>query len=194
MPDNCSPAAQAFVRKVGHLDVKSATDQLYADIRPLFGYKRKEFSYSCEDGFGIIKTPDFDLQIRVDQCDNDPKNYQLTTEIVALHTDAIASNKRFHSCFTNHCDTLVIESTTSINIDAKIDALEDIPEIADCLDYEPDGSQFELKLIQLDLQIIATESDIQFRLLTLRNLAKLIEHSQKAFDILAKADFGLNLR
>ncbi|MGC6423965.1 MAG: hypothetical protein ACON4O_03145 [Lentimonas sp.] len=194
VPDSCNTAAQAFVRKIGHEDVKSTTDQLYADIRQLFGYKRREFAYSCEDGFGIIKTPDFDVQLRVDQSSSDPKNYELTTEIVALHTDAIAADARFHSCFTHHCDTLVVESASNIDIDDKVDALEDIPEIADCLDYEPDGRSFELKLPQLDLHIVVTETQIHFRLLTLRNLGKLIDHSQQAFDILAKADFGLKLR
>ena len=181
------------MRKIGQAYVKEALDKLYADIRHLFGYKRKEFAYTCEDGFGVIKTPDFDLQIHIDQCTEDAKNYVLTTEIVALHSETIASDERFHACFTPHCDLLVIEVPDSINIDDKIDAIEAIPEIADCLDYEPDGSAFELKLPELDLYIHVTECEITFQLLTLRNLGKLLDHSQKAFDILAKADFGLKL-
>ncbi len=193
IPDGHHAAAQAFVRKIGQAYVKEALDKLYADIRHLFGYKRKEFAYTCEDGFGVIKTPDFDLQIHIDQCTEDAKNYVLTTEIVALHSETIASDERFHACFTHHCDLLVIEVPDSINIDDKIDAIEAIPEIADCLDYEPDGSAFELKLPELDLYIHVTECEITFQLLTLRNLGKLLDHSQKAFDILAKADFGLKL-
>ncbi|HBM85926.1 MAG TPA: hypothetical protein DD423_03940 [Opitutae bacterium] len=193
LPDGHHPAAQAFVRKVGHADVKEATDRLYADIRSLFAYKRREFQYTCEDGFGCIKTPDFDLQIRIEQCADDPKNYQLTTEIVALHTPQIASDDRFHACFTHHCETLVVEFPCSINIDDKIDAIESIPAIADALDYEPDGSAFELKLVQLDLHIFVSESEMTFQLLTLRNLGKLLEHSQKAFEILTAVGLGPSL-
>lgn len=193
LPDGHHAAAQAFVRKVGHEDVKEAVDKLYADIRSLFAYKRREFHYTCEDGFGCIKTPDFDLQIRIDQSAQDPKNYQLTTEIVALHSAEMAADERFHACFTHHCETLVIEFPGSINIDEKIDAIEAIPEIADSLDYEPDGSAFELKLTALDLHIHVTECEMTFQLLTLRNLAKLLEHSQKAFDILTKAGLGARL-
>jgi hypothetical protein len=194
VPDGHHAAAQAFVRRAGHDDVKAVTDRLYADIRSLFGYKRREFSYTCEDGFACIKTPDFDLQIRVDQCQEDAKNYHLTTEIVALHTSEIAADTRFHACFTHHCETLVVDFPRAIDLDAKIDAIEAIPEIADSLDYEPDGSAFELKLPSLDLHIHVTESEITFQLLTFRDLAKLLDHSQKAFDILAKADFGLKLQ
>jgi len=78
----------------------------------------------------------------------------------------------------------VVEFPGSINIDEKIDAIEDIPEIADSLSYEPDGSSFELRLIPLDLHIRVSESEITFQLLTLRDLGKLMKHSQKAFEIL----------
>tara|TARA_B100000614_G_scaffold145966_1_gene129732 strand:- start:92 stop:814 length:723 start_codon:yes stop_codon:yes gene_type:complete len=193
VPDSQNDAAQNFVRKVGQADVKAAADQLYGDIRSLFGYKRREFDYSCEDGFAWIKTPDFDLQIRVDQCSEDPKNYILTTEIVALHTDAIAADERFHACFTHHCDQLVVDFAMPVQVEDKIDAIEDIPELADALTYDPDGSAFELKLPQLDLLIQVNESGMTFSLLTLRDLGKLLDHSQKAFDILASAQFGLRL-
>ena len=194
MPDGHSDAAQNFVRKAGHPDVKEAADQLYSDIRSLFSYKRREFDYTCEDGFVWIKTPDFDLQIQVDQCPDDAKNYTLTTEIVALHTEAIAADERFHACFTHHCDQLVVAFASPIRVEDKIDALEDIPDLAEAMTYEPDGSALELKLPKLDLLIEVDESKMSFSLLTLRNLGKLLDHSQKAFDILASAEFGLRLR
>lgn len=187
LPDGYHDAAQAFVRKIGQEDVKAAADNLYTDIRELFGYKRRQFNYTCEDGFALIKTPDFDLQIRIDQCTTEAKNYVFTTEITDLHNDSIASNASFHTCFTHHCDQLIVEFPCAINVEGKIDAIEDMPELADCLDYAPDGSHFELKLPKLDLQIKVTESEMTFRLLTLRNLSKLIEHSQKAFEILTAA-------
>lgn len=194
VPDSHNDAAQGFIRKTGQLDVKAAADSLYADIRSLFGYKRREFNYTCEDGFAWIKTPDFDLQIKVDQCPEDPKNYVLMTEIVALHTDRIAADPRFHDCFTQHCEQLVIDFSSPIQVEDKINALEDIPELTDALTYEPDGSAFELKLPKLDLHIYVDESAIRFSLLSLRDLGKLLDHSQKAFDILASAEFGLRLR
>ena len=186
LPDGYHDAAQSFVRKIGQEDVKASADQLYIDIRSLFGYKRREFDYTCEDGFALIKTPDFDLQIRIDQAIDEAKNYILTTEVTALHTETIASDARFHTCFSHHCDQLCIEFPSAVNMDDKIDAIEEIPEIADCLDYAPDGSYFELKLPQLDLHIHVTESEMTFHLLTLRNLGRLMERSQKAFEILTE--------
>ena len=194
LPDGHTDATQSFVRKVGQSEVKETADSLFTHIQSFFGYKRRDFVYTCEDGFAWIKTPDFDLQIRVDQCPHDPKNYLLITEIIALHTESIATDHRFHNCFTQHCEQLIFEFASPIQVQDKIDILEDIPELTKAMTYEPDGSAFELKLPKLDLRIQIDESTITFSLLTLRDLGKLIDHSQKAFDILACAEFGLRLR
>lgn len=113
---------------------------------------------------------------------------------MALHTEKIATDPRFHNCFTHHCDHLIVEFASPIQIEDKIDTLEDIPELAKAMTYEPDGSAFELKLPKLDLNIYVDESAITFSLLTLRDLGKLLDHSQKAFEILACANLGLRLR
>ena len=188
-----SDAAQNFVRKSGHSDVKKAADSLYTDIRRLFGYKRREFEYFCEDGYACIKTPDFDLLVRIDQCTEEVKNYSLSTEIVALHNDGILNDKRFHDCFTHQCELLIVELAQPIQIEDKIDALEDIKEFSDTLTYRPDCKSFELRLPKLDLIIKVFETRVTFQLLTMRNLGKLIDHSQKAFDIMTDSEINLRL-
>lgn len=191
-PDSCNDAAQGFVRRAGHPDVQSTAESLHRDIRNLFSYKRKDFDYSCEEGSGIIKTPDFDVEIHVDQSPTEPRGYTLTTEVTRLHNDSIAQDERFHNCFSHHCDRLIVHFPQAIDLDSKIDAIEESEELADCLDYAPDASEFELKLPKLDLHIHVTETAMTFRLLTLANLGKLLEYSQKAFDVLTAA--GLDPR
>lgn len=188
IPDGQHAAAQAFVRKIGQQLVKTTLDELHADIRSLFGYKRKDFDYSCEDGFGCLKTPDFDLQVSIDQCPHQAANYILTTEISTLHNSEIVVQPNFHTCFTHHCEILIVELTQAIDLNEKIDAIEAMPEIAECLNYKPDCSAFELKLPALDLHIHFTECEVTFQLLTLRDLGKLLDHSRQAFDILAQAE------
>lgn len=192
-PDTLSAAAQAFVRKTGHDNVQETAESLHRDLRSLFGYKRRQFDYSCEDGTALIKTPDFELELRIDQDPQRAQNYQLSTEIPRLLNPEIAHDERFHACFTHHCDHLWLEFPQAIELEAKIDAIEEIDTLADCLDYAPDSSELELKLPQLDLHIRITESSMRFQLLTLPNLGKLLDHSQQTFDILTAAGFELRL-
>lgn len=184
MPDTHHDAAQAFTRRIGHPDVKDLAERLHSDIRGLFGYRRREFEYSCEDGSALIRTPDFLVELRVDQGAEDPKTYCLTTDVGKIQNDAIADDERFHLCFNAHCDRLLIEFRQSVDLESKIDAIEAIPELAPCLDYAPDASEFELKLSDLDLSIHLSESILTFRLLGFNDLGKLLERSRKAFEIL----------
>ena len=193
VPDEMGDATRAFVRRAGQEDVKALADDLYRDIRVAFGYKRREFDYSCEDGQAWIKTPDFDAQLRIDQDETSPKDYALTTELVHLHNEAIAADPRLHACFNAHCDRLVVDFPEPIDVEAKIDAVEAIDALADGLHYEPDGSAFTLDLPDLDLRIEVDAFHMSFQLLTLRNLAKLLDHSQRAFEILTDCDFDLRL-
>ena len=194
VPDAQYEATEDFVRKIGAEDVKLLADGLYNDIREAFGYKRKEFDYSCDHGLAEIKTPDFSAQIRIDQSENDPKSYLLTTELTELFSEAIAANPALHACFNAHCDVLSINFPSGINVEEKIDAIEEIEALDGCMSYEPDGSSFELKLRALDLHIRVDSCSMEFQLLTLRNLAKLLEHSQRAFDILTECGFELRLK
>lgn len=193
LPDAQSEATQDFVRKVGTEDVKALADQLYNDIREAFGYKRREFNYTCGEGLAEISTPDFDAQLRIDHDADDPKSYVLTTELTALHNNEVAFNPALHACFNQHCEILSVTFPTSINVEDKIDAIEENEVLADFLSYEPDGSSFELKLPDLDLHIRVDTWTMHFQLLTFRNLNKLLEHSQKAFDILTECGFELRL-
>lgn len=193
VPDSINDATRNFVRQVGQADVKALADDLYRDIREAFGYKRKEFDYSCEDGHAWIKTPDFDAQIQIDQDEEEAKHYLLKTELVRLHNDSIATDPALHACFNAHCDHLIVHFPSPIQVEDKIDAIEAIDALADALTYEPDATAFELNLKDLDLRIEVDESSIQFSLLTLRNLTKLLEHSQRAFEILTDCDFDLRL-
>jgi len=193
VPDLQYEAAQDFVRKVGAEDVKLLADGLYTQIREAFGYRRKEFDYSCHEGLAEIRTPGFSAQIRIDQCARDPKSYRLTTEITELHNETIAREPALHTCFNNHCDVLSVHFPCGINVEEKIDAIEENEALAECLSYEPDGSRFELRLPDLDLRIEVDEVSIRFQLLTFRNLSKLLDHSQRAFDILTECGFELRL-
>lgn len=193
VPDSLNDAARAFVRNVGHEDIKALADDLFRDIRESFGYKRREFDYSCDAGEAWVKTPDFDASIRIEQSESHPKCYTIFTELPKLNDGAIAADPRLHACFNAHCDALVVDFPTPIQVEDKIDAIEDNEAIADCMTYEPDGSSLELKLPDLDLRIEVDAFSMRFSLLTLRNLGKLITHSQRAFEILTDCGFELRL-
>ena len=193
VPDGHHEAAAAFLRRIGHEEVKAVADSIHRDLRAAFGFKRKDMDYNCADGSARIQTPHFGVAVGIGQDPDDLKAYRIRTEVAELRTPALAADGAFHACFNPHCDTVVVEFPRSIDVEAKIDRIEAIPDLADALDYAPDGSQFELRLAGIGLHIEADAETMHLRLLGPRNLAKLLEQSQKALDILAAAGLGARL-
>lgn len=193
VPDGYHDAAQAFVRRIGAEETQSLTRDLHTDLRQSMGYKRRDFDFREDDGFAAFNTPDFSLEIRLEQCKDDPKNYVREVRITELHNLEIAQNPEFIRIFNPLCNRLSIHFSEQLDLDSKIDALEAIPEIAAGLNYPPDASELELRLPELDLQIEITALVMCFQLLTFPDLRKLIEHSQRMLDILTEAGFDIRL-
>ena len=187
-PDHFSDAALRFVRRIGHAEVKKSAELLYREIRRQFAYKRCDFDYICENGYASIKTPDFEIEKSIDQGIevSKPKNYCINTLVNLIDTIGNHRDERFIDCFNDHCDQVIVVFPQIIDLSSKIDQIEAIEEFANYLDYAPDASSFDLKLSDQDLHINFTEMHMSFRLLTYPNLKKLLDLSQRAFDILTK--------
>lgn len=188
-PDGFHPAAVNFIRRAGHPDIEASAKKLYGDIRQAFGYRRREFAFTCENGSACIRTPDFDAALNIDQAADTARNYRITVEVTSLHNPAIATDSGFHACFNELCDRLVVDCPRGLDLEARIDALEGIPEIGSQLEYDPDGSSLEFALPELQLHIYVTEATLTFSLLNRRDLGQLIRHSRRALDILAETSF-----
>lgn len=193
VPDAQHEAANAFVRRAGAEEVRALSKSIHADLRRGLGYKRNELDFRDEDGFACLNTPGFDLEIRIDQCPSDAKAYILETRVTRLHDSALAKNAAFIDLFNPLCHRLDICFSKHLELANKIDTLEAIPELAAGLDYPPDASSFELRLPTLDCVLKVTETEMHFQLLTLPDLAKLLEHSQRILEILTEAGFELSL-
>ncbi len=190
VPDIYNQATRAFVRKVGAERVEQTAERLYRELRLGFHYKRRDCHYTCEGGSALIRTPHFELEVDLDLDPAEPRNYRLRTWIPKLYVPAVTAEARFRSCFNAHCDRLVAEAPAPLDVAAAIDRIEAVDALDDALEYAPDAASAELQLDALDLHLRITPAALQFRLLGSPDLGKLLEHSRRAFQILASAGFG----
>lgn len=191
IPEDHFDAVQEFVRKIGAEEVRQQAEQLHAGLRSTFAYKRKQLEYVCELGVAAIKTPDFEVNIVVDQAAEDPAAFTLSTQVNAFQNAEILEAPGFASLFDPFCNRCVLEFDSALGLEEKIDAIEANDKLADFLDYEPDGSSFTLTLPNPSLRIVATPHSLTLSLPGQRNLRLLIAHSIAALASFANA--GVNL-
>ncbi|MEM8868668.1 MAG: hypothetical protein AAGC73_10425 [Verrucomicrobiota bacterium] len=193
VPDSLSPAGQEFIRKIGSEDLKERAEALFAVVRKEYGLKRKEIAYSCESGSASIRSAQFEIDLCIDQYPENLKQYRIATAISLVGDYDAAGDDRFSFCFNAYVDTLVVHFPKAIDIEEAIDRIEDLPDTADALDYEPDGSAFSLNFEERDLFLEVTETAIRFQLQRTRDLQALLQKSQEALEVLATAQLDPRL-
>ncbi len=193
VPDRHSNATESFVRGVGHEEVKAQAEAIHERIRANFSYKRKDINYECDDGVAIIKTPDFDVNLLLVQNSDDAAGYVLTTEVGFIRRMEVVTEDGFSNVFSSYCDTVVIDFARRLDIEAKIDDVESIPEFKKHFKYEADCSSFTLDIPSHQIRIHVTADKMTISLVRSGNIKTLLRKAQSALATLGNSGVILTL-
>ena len=191
VPDGHFSSAEAFVKRAGYEEVKNQAEAIYQKIRAHLGYRRKNVNFACDQDAATIKTPDFDVNLSISQDSEDAAGYIITTEIGVIRRQEVFLEDAFSEAFSNYCDTVVIEFSGKINIEEKIDAIEDIPELESHLKYEADLSSLTLDFPRPSLRIHMSDNCMTLSMPESGSLKVLLTNIQSALSTIK--DSGIQL-
>ncbi len=191
-PDQHSQAADQFIKRIGQSELTEQSEALHAALRASFGYKRKEMEYSAEEGLTVIKTPDFDVTLMMEQDPEDPIRYLLSTRASDLRRPGVIREPAFATALGSYTDTLTIDFPKSVDVEKKIDQIEEMPELAAYLRYQPDGSSLTLELPEAGMRVVMDADCMTFRLIGQRNLPLLIENVETTLAALFRPGMELD--
>ncbi len=193
-PEAHSANAATFVRKAGSAEVAERAEALYERIRRSFAYKRRQLVYSCEGGSAVIKAPDFEAAVHVGQDPEDARSYRIVTEAGGFRCPEVVAEPTFIEVFRYHCDTVVIGFPQSLDIAARIDALEDgAPQLAAYLDYPPDASSLTVRVPGAPVRLELRPDHAAFTLADGGDLRLLIDGTARLLAEFGRAGAGLVL-
>lgn len=182
---------QNFIRQAGAEDVAARATALFHEIRDAFKFLRKEMSFAVDGGVGNIKTPEFEVNLALNQDSDEAEQYVLSTQVTAFRRPEILEDERFLEVFSQYCDSFVIDLAKPIDLAAKIDELEEVESLAKGLDYDPACTYFILRLTSLDVEIRVTSSRVVCKSVLKRDLKSLIKHTSEAFAQLSRSSVYL---
>ena len=125
LPDRVDARARKFVGELAAEDVKSDVDAMYAAIREVMGYKRRDVEGSADGNTGFVRTPDFEYSISVDLADSDPSTVIWRREVGNIREPAVVLGKPFQQVFGPVFDTLAFEFTRPFDLETWVDRIED---------------------------------------------------------------------
>ncbi|MFP4281256.1 MAG: hypothetical protein ACLFU2_01395 [Opitutales bacterium] len=192
-PDGHTAATEAFVRKVGTDEVAERAAALHRQLRAAFGYKRRELAYTCEHGAATIETPAFAVHLAVEQDPTEARGYRLPLEVRAFRSPEIVTSEAFLSVFATHCDTVQVEFTEAVDLEATIDKLEEAPHLAPLLDYPADAAWLTLALPQPAITMCLRDGVVTFSIQRGGDLRQLVEGAQRLLEDCWHAGVGLGL-
>ncbi|MEO6847927.1 MAG: caspase family protein [Chthoniobacterales bacterium] len=184
---------QEFVHRSGTTEVAAVADTIHEKIRTSFRYKRKDIDFAKDGPTASIKTPDFDVNIALSQDPADADRYIIRTQITAFRTPQVIDDPIFLKVFSQYCDSVVIELDTTLNLQDKIDEIEETDDLADSLTYDANCTEFTLRLRDLRILLHTTANRMTFSLEGANDLPLLIANTQKAVRTLAGTHISLGL-
>ncbi len=192
-PQAVNAATEAFVRKVSRPDLEERANNLYQQLRAAFAYKRRELDFRCDLGSAIVQSPDFTVALSIEQDPEEPRAWRLESEVSRFQRPEVILESPFLDLFQHHCDTVEIGFAHSIDIESRIDAIEESPQLAAHLEFPPDAAWLALRPPPPSPQMRLSPHAVSFTLPPGGDLKSLIEGAMQIIEFFAQAGSALQL-
>jgi len=176
-PREITAASRNFVSRLGAAEVSVRAETLFQELRQAFGYPRRALRLALADGAATIGTPDFDVNLWVEQDGAKAEGYRLVTQVRSFRAPAVVHDARFLGLFSKYCEQVVVEFVRPFQIEAKIDEIEAIPAFAPHLDYDAQGLWLALNLPSPPVRVHVTPDRLTLSLAQPGDLATLLRHA-----------------
>lgn len=146
VPNSANSAAQRFVTSISEEELKTHTDRVLSSLRNQLGYGIRDIDRGFAGGSASLKTKDFDVNIDLTVCENEPDSYCLRTEVTNFRNPAIVTSPEFNKAVGPFVDGMELHLPAQFDIEELIDRLEKSP-LKNSLefDYSADLSEVEIR-------------------------------------------------
>lgn len=126
VPDESSERTRAFVRRIAADDIGRDLDLRFSDLRRQLQLKRTQLDVAePHDGRGTITTPEFQYQVTVELCHDEPSDLIWRRCVTDISTPESVLSDSFAAAFGTVFDTVEFTPTDPIDVPGLIDWIED---------------------------------------------------------------------
>lgn len=185
VPYTSNSSSKFFVKSISKEELNSSINRISKILKDEMNYKRREIRFSQEDGSAEFNTPDFTIEISIDQDERTVSQYRRLIKLTNINPNFIITD-RFNDAFSDFFDTLYIEIDSYINVDNIIDFLED-NNIN--VDYDSEASYCSFEINNTVYKFSENQIKIEKRNATPKELFLSVSNGNKMIHELQKADY-----
>ena len=155
VPKDVNAATQRFVANIGEDEVRDHTDKLLSSLRSNLGYGIKDVDRSLAGSSASLKTKDFDVNIEISQCSDEPDTYEIRTAVTNFRNPPVVATPEFNRAVSRFVDTLELQLPGKLDLEDMIARLEKSP-IKDSVDieYNADLSNVEIAFTETGVSLV----------------------------------------
>ena len=162
VPTSDNPSDQKFIAKIAEPILDDDLQETFSALRKAFGLKRKEISVDGPfEGGGIVSTPFFDYEVRVQIDAETPSRVIFSRSITGIRDFAKLVDDPFDDVFGKRFSTLIVEVETELDLETIVDTIEDEDPDGISVDYDKDLTWCEIQVLGSTATIVAEAYSIR---------------------------------
>lgn len=147
IPETAGASSRKFVARIAQPDLAADLDSVFEACREHLGYKRRDLDRSADgDGFGYLRTPDFEYTTTLTLDPEEPSDVVWRREVGQFTDAGFVRGAGFDAVFGKLFDQLVFEFARPVDVEALVDRLEDRPPKGAKVKVAGDGASCEVTL------------------------------------------------
>ena len=164
LPTNAGPSSRKFVARIADPDVRADLDAVYEAAREHLGYKRKDVEVTTgPDGFGSVRTPDFEYTVTAGLDKDDPTRVTWVREVGQFADAGFVRGPGFEALYGKLFDQLAFEFARPVDVEALVDRLEDRPPKGAKVTVASDGTSCDVTLAGFAGRVTVTRHSLTVR-------------------------------
>ncbi len=162
VPTSDNPSDQKFIAKIAEPILDDDLQETFSALRKAFGLKRKEISVDGPfEGGGIVSTPFFDYEVRVQIDAETPSRVVFSRSITGIRDFAKLVDDPFDDVFGKRFSTLIVEVENELDLETIVDTIEDEDPDGISVDYDKDLTWCEIQVLGSTATIVAEAYSIR---------------------------------
>ena len=162
VPTSDNPSDQKFIAKIAEPILDDDLQETFSALRKAFGLKRKEISVDGPfEGGGIVSTPFFDYEVRVQIDAETPSRVIFSRSITGIRDFAKLVDDPFDDVFGKRFSTLIVEVENELDLETIVDTIEDEDPDGISVDYDKDLTWCEIQVLGSTATIVAEAYSIR---------------------------------
>ena len=161
VPDVADERNSSFIAGLARPEIEEALQEIHAGVKDAFKVKRRELQIVFpEDNVGIVETPRFHFEYRIELDSDDPSRIEVSRRLYEVADAGFFADPSVPEVF-GAFDVLEYDPPAPIDLEDLVDRVEDMEDDRITVEYDYELTHAVVTFVELKVRFRATRDGVQ---------------------------------